>query len=454
MTKGTAIPFEKKTLFLKQVRMTDLEDMETLALHFFFPGYHDGSGFDQANLSKASLLGSFRTEGFTLVEDKNSNRRYAGDFSLPRSSYFTVCRTAEGDDGGLLMYELKTYSKPHMSGYVVLLDSAAPNPNMDFFRSILKPGASALFCIPQELIHFPSPFRQLMKPDAINKDAQIVAIIPTWMIKTTFERLIDLRMPKTRQWFVRELTRLKNEDPPLPVFPLAGPLDDFRDLLPTLLSQGLGGGRGVTQVAGSWLRRLGAEALIFPSARVDVSVTIADGELEDWYGWNLVDNRGAPPPFFKSFTVLSPEWDRYPTTLHHDLVRGEAGRPSEAPVEFSHVKILATDSGRNAGSLSVSGIELVRGFYHDTVLWTFYTDRMDDDLKNALMDLTFFAASDGKQRGLYLDRLAGVCRMFIAAINGNADAKESVTKLPSIPHVAANCPDCSSRIKSFLALCD
>ena len=115
----------------------------------------------------------------------------------------------------------------------------------------------------------------------------VTAIIPIQVVEITFDRLIDLRMPATRQWFVTEFTRLKNIDPPFPVFPFAGPLDDFKDLLPTLLSQGLGGGNGPTQVAGYWLRRLGAEALIFPSARVDVSVSILNGELQDWYGWNL-----------------------------------------------------------------------------------------------------------------------------------------------------------------------
>ncbi len=103
--------------------------------------------------------------------------------------------------------------------------------------------------------------------------------------------------------------------------------------------------------------------------------------------------------------------------------------------------------------LSYTRVELVRGLYHDIVLWMFYTDKMDDDLGDTLVHLTFLAASDGN-RGVYVDRIAGVSRMFLAALHGIAEAKMAVTELPSIPHVASESEDYSTRIKSFLALCD
>ena len=55
MNDKTTIPFETKTLFLKQVRAADLDDIEKLALYFFFPD-HQGTGFEQAKYSKKSLL--------------------------------------------------------------------------------------------------------------------------------------------------------------------------------------------------------------------------------------------------------------------------------------------------------------------------------------------------------------------------------------------------------------
>jgi hypothetical protein len=358
------------------------------------------------------------------------------------------------------MRELMTYSKPHMSGPVNVFDSTDPNKIIDKFRSMLRLGKSALFCIPNELRNFPSPFRKIIGVE--NSDVTIADIIPTQLVQITFERLIDLRMPNTRQWFVKEFTNLTNTIPKeatrlkesellVPVFPIAGPLDDFKDLLPTLLDQGLGGGTGATQAAGAWLRRLGAEALIFPSARADMSVSISHGELQDWYGWNLVDYRGAPPPTIEAFVMGFPEWDKYPTTLKHDLVSGERD-DNLTPMEFSHVKVLANESGPDAGSLNVTGIELARDMYHDSALLSFYTDKMNKKLGDAVINLTLLAASDGRRR-VYVQHLAGVSRMFLAALHGIVDAKNEVSKLPAVPHVASE-GDYRPAVESFLSLCD
>lgn len=458
MTTSATIPFEKKMVFLKQVRVSELEEVEQRALSFFFPGYHEGSGFEKRKLDEKSLLKDAQDRGFEIVRDNNQTRRYAGDFSLPRSSYFTVCRDSAGDDGGLLLHELSAYAKPQTSGLVQLYDTTDPGEAIEPLRALLKPGTSALFCIPQDLKHFSSPFRAFVGLDA-NSETQVVAIIPTQLIQIGFERLIDLRMPATRQWFVTEFTRLENKDMPgrdgtkvtMPVFPLAGPLDDFKDLLPTLMSQALGDGTGVTQAAGSWLRQLGADALIFPSARVDVSVSFAHGNLDSWYGWNLVDYRGAPVPTVKSFVNLSPEWDRHPTTLKLDIINGPREQ-TEDPVEFSHVKISTEDTGSRTGTMMVRGIEITRAAYHEFGLWTHYTGRMGD-LGSALIDLTLLAASDGK-RGIYISSVADVSRMFLAALLGDRQAKATITELPSMPQVASEPGDHAARIQSFLALCD
>ena len=49
MNDGTTLPFEKKTLSLKQVRVSDPEEVEKLTLYFFFPGYHEGAGFERVD---------------------------------------------------------------------------------------------------------------------------------------------------------------------------------------------------------------------------------------------------------------------------------------------------------------------------------------------------------------------------------------------------------------------
>ena len=459
MNPTTSVPFESKTLVLKQVSVANLEEIERRTLAFYFPGYHQGAGFENADLADSSPLRPFQDAKFSVIRDKNQSRRYAGDYSLPRSSYFTVCRTSSGDDGGLLLRELGAYAKPHVSGMVVVLDTTDPTEEVAPLRAMLKSGKSALFLFPQEPRHFPSPFRKLVGGQA-QGHAQITAVIPTQILQVKFDQLIDLRTPSTRRWFTTELTRLTNDGVParngttvtLRAFPLAAPLERFEDLLPTLLTQALGGGRGVTDIAGRWLRQIGADGLIFPSARADVSVTYSNGILNSWYGWNLVDYRSAPPPKIAAIIDLSTTWDKHPTTLKSDFLEGASGTKT-TPVEFSHVKISATESGSDAGSLGVDGIELARGMYHDLALWSHYTARMGADLERSLNYLTSLAASDGKNR-IYIDRLAGVARTFLAALHGQSRAKEAIIQLSSLPQVAAEGTDCEAHLRLFLSLCD
>ena len=75
-------------------------------------------------------------------------------------------------------------------------------------------------------------------------------------------------------------------------------------MLAALTRIDLGGG-WETQGIGHWMRCAGVNALIFPSARCNVGVTIRNSELVDHYGWNLVDYRGAPPPISNEINDLS-----------------------------------------------------------------------------------------------------------------------------------------------------
>jgi hypothetical protein len=66
-------------------------------------------------------------------------------------------------------------------------------------------------------------------------------------------------------------------------------------------------GNAVTDVFALFLRRLGCEVIVFPSARCDNGVVFNDGAIVDFWGWNAVDFRGAPLP-----TRVAPELE---TTL-------------------------------------------------------------------------------------------------------------------------------------------
>jgi hypothetical protein len=228
-----------------------------------------------------------------------------------------------------------------------------------------------------------------------------------------------------------------------PVFPLAGTLDDFQDLLPTLLSPGLGDAHGATQVAGSWLRRLGADALVFPSARADTRVSIASGELHEWYGWNLVDYRDSPSAIGQ-FVILS-RWHQFPSASE-DPDRG-------LPDDFRRAELLVDKSGPAAGSFAVRGIEEVQSMHRDFLLWKAYVERMSTEMSETLLRLTLSLASD-EQRRVEVSRLASVSRMFLLALVGTERAKRDVARLPTIPEVLTICPDCKVLIDRFLSRCD
>jgi tetratricopeptide (TPR) repeat protein len=68
----------------------------------------------------------------------------------------------------------------------------------------------------------------------------------------------------------------------------------FHNLLPLLLFHPKGGSP-ITEAIGEWLRSLGANAFIYPSARNDTRVQIENGTLTRFAGWNLLDYRDAPP---------------------------------------------------------------------------------------------------------------------------------------------------------------
>jgi hypothetical protein len=171
--------------------------------------------------------------------------------------------------------------------------------------------------------------------------------LPAVVETHSFDRVLDLRIPQCAAWFCRNLTRLEWDVGGL-AFSLKETLDKFPHLLPSLLVQTHGGGEGATRIAGQWLRSLGAEALIFPSARSNSSVAVLDERVVDWYGWNLVDYRNAGPTNWLTFDITT-DWVRYLTL--------EVNQPKSRIYE--EVEIAAVDRGRRTGSWHVRNLEEV-----------------------------------------------------------------------------------------------
>ena len=168
-------------------------------------------------------------------------------------------------------------------------DSTSAKLNAVFSEPLrFRPG----FCGTYILLLAPERENERTIFDAIYGDlgaaAEQLYVVETRVDMYTIDNVIDLRLPDTQKWFFEHF---KDGDGDFLV-KTGGTAHSFYDLLPTLMHPTLGG-CDVTHAIGSWMRSNGVNALVFPSARSDASVTIRDGELVDWHGWNLVDYRSA-----------------------------------------------------------------------------------------------------------------------------------------------------------------
>ena len=75
--RSQGVPFDRKSLCLKQVKFSDLYEIEKIALGFFAPGYADASGFRKYQPTKASPLHVVAEKGFEFIRDENPARRFA-----------------------------------------------------------------------------------------------------------------------------------------------------------------------------------------------------------------------------------------------------------------------------------------------------------------------------------------------------------------------------------------
>lgn len=141
---------------------------------------------------------------------------------------------------------------------------------------------------------------------------------PLNIVDAVIEKAIDLRRPETLQWLLDVFISMEviaegkfvDQNGKQHVFLKGDPPTDVADRLRTILSQTLGGGTTFIQGIGACLRRLGAEALIYPSARADSRSVVRDGAIEESYGYVLVDYRGAPSLEFdpRRYFGALPSW--------------------------------------------------------------------------------------------------------------------------------------------------
>jgi hypothetical protein len=337
---GRALPFTRFVGQLKQVRSSDLDPVQRLALAFGFPlflGRHP-FGASPGNEGLDNLLRSIdptaREGSFSFCR-----RRYSGDASeeFPRSRYYHAIPSEFPDD--TIACELNAYTIPALLGYTRATSSPDGKSVDLIFRGLPGEPNPLGFGVanPDAYDHvFGSLHADPLREAASRHDLKTVIplankfTVPVGLTTShhEIERCIDLRRPETRRWLV-EFFR----DPPsglhgdaLRVLASAhridlGDIRDWSSLIPIIYAQTVGG-NPLTDMVGTYLRAEGCDALIFPSARADTMVHWSDGELKMFAGWNLVDYRGAKKPGKVGIDVGDPI-ERLPGA--HELIEPSTG---------------------------------------------------------------------------------------------------------------------------------
>jgi hypothetical protein len=317
MTKNKAsapVPYHSFHGWLKCQRAYHRNALGTLvantAFPLFSPDLYDGENSDIDNLMEDVA----RKQGIEIQKRPAVRfRRFAGDrkgaILLDRSRYYTVCRNEMGADSGTLANEFNAYCDTNKVGFAWTVDMAEADPPQK---------AVAIFL--NDLEGAPSPtLAQAREQGLLPPDANAVRVdIPYDVTEHTIEKVLDLRYPDARQWLFDEFGSgkpgvVEREAPPPP------PEATFINMLPWLMIRD-NGGDGLTNAIGSYLRTIGVEALIFPSARSDTYVEFRNGELVDFGGWNLVDYRNATIETEDETLLLFGDWTGFRDRSAHGLV--------------------------------------------------------------------------------------------------------------------------------------
>jgi hypothetical protein len=272
-------------LFTQLTYEDEVARAERLAELGIAPGAEDEAALAYARELKAQSV---------PVQVRRHRRFAGGDGMLPRGCYSSLCHDARGDDDHCLSRELFAYVDSRLPGFIYVGDSTSARLVAALGATIrARPGYCAIWVLmappedPGALAIYRSYYRDLLRMAGNDSGMQAFAL-EAQVTETVLDNVLDLRLPETQRWF---FSHFKNGDGHF-LEKDGGTATEFFDLVPTLMDPALGG-TAETHAIGSWLRSSGVDALIYPSARSDVSVTVRGGELLNWQGWNLIDYRTA-----------------------------------------------------------------------------------------------------------------------------------------------------------------
>jgi hypothetical protein len=312
---------------------SSLTNIQSIALALAFPTFLGRGVIDREAAAEPDWAKDIRKSSSydanverQLQARKSFRRRYSGDSHepLPRERYFALFADGSTERSYTLLGELNAYALALKSGYCAAVPLAEtpcaigvvfrglpgePNPLYQFVNNPDQYGYlfDTVSRDPRNLIS-----SGLIA--SISRDNEYVVSVTCEDIQFTLDDIFDMRLREARSWVVEFF---RNPPPAKTNDDLAhggwlelmagqynfdlSKVHGWRDLVPVLCDPNFGG-NGMTDLFGSFLRRLGCRGLIYPSARSDHGVVLDEGRLVDHWGWNLVNYTGASIP-----TRLSPE---------------------------------------------------------------------------------------------------------------------------------------------------
>jgi hypothetical protein len=312
----------------------DLSPVQKLAVSIAFPAFLGRSVIDPKGAAAPAWISEHpemfppgSRAAYKRDQRKQLLRRYSGDTHepLPRSRYFALHGEQSTVDTYTLLGEMNAYGDSVLTGHCAAVP-CDPDSITIVFRAF--PGEpNPLWCFvtnPDRYSFFANAWndpRNEISQEAkslILSETEFKVAIPCERVALEFDRVFDLRYPDARAWMLRFFSHPPRtlDDNDLAhgewLESLAGEygfdlstVKAWRSIVSVTCCRYFGG-NALTEVSASFLRRLGAQGLVFPSARCDYGVVFQDGRMLSHWDWNLVDFRDTPIPTRLSMVDTSP----------------------------------------------------------------------------------------------------------------------------------------------------
>lgn len=307
------LPLTTLETMLKCIRPDNFSDTAKGVMDYFFPNF---LRLDQFHGSSGEIQGIMSDKTFELT-GRARERRYAGDRTLDRGRYYAL-QNPKRVPGRFnpLIGELFAYADASTEVLPIVLDSTIAEDRQNLNQhGITAPGAYLAFVVRENDV-------AKIPPSLGLPAARTVILFAIEVVEAKIERVIDLRLPATQEWFFHTFYQLElahrsmegqfltigSDTHKVCMVPDDRKLVSFFDLLPTLVAGNLGGGLHFLQGIGAWLRSHGIFGLVFPSARTDFGVDILDGKLVESWGWNFVLYHGSEPTPWEQYFGKCIRW--------------------------------------------------------------------------------------------------------------------------------------------------